>query len=260
MRKIMKRIKTFRTFESVTPGLTPDQKSWLDKCTEGRGTWSLNAEGLVDVRGSFSCYNQGLSDFKGVRFGKVKNGDFDCSWNNLTSLEGAPREVEGSFVCYRNNLTSLVGAPEEVSGKFWCNNNSLTSLEGAPLDVKGNFDCENNPLQTLVGAPQKIGGLFKFSAGIEAPQFYIPEGQWGPAGWAQALETIDDPKTKALILTLLDPDVLNKRFRDQPEQTMIDLQGAWNLPEFAPIRKQLKVPERYRDDMDLLGDMKELGF
>jgi hypothetical protein len=41
---------------------------------------------------------------------------------------------------------------------------------------------------------------------------------------------------------------------------MIDLQGVWNLPEFAPIRKQLKVPERYRDDMDLLGDMKELGF
>jgi hypothetical protein len=58
----------------------------------------------------------------------------------------------------------------------------------------------------------------------------------------------------------LDPDVLNKRFRDRPEQTMIDLQGVWNLPGFAPIRKQLKVPERYRDDMDLLGDMKELGF
>jgi hypothetical protein len=254
-----RRIQTFRTFESVTGGLTPEQKSWLNECTEGRGTWSLNAEGLVDVRGNFSCVYQRLSDLKGVRFGKV-SGNFYCHKNDLTSLVGAPREVSGEFDCSRNKLTSLEGAPGVVSGDFWCNDNSLTSLEGAPGDVKGNFECENNPLQTLAGAPRKIGGRFLFSAGIEAPQFVIPEGQWGPAGWAQALETIDDPKTKALILTLLDPDVLNKRFRDQPEQTMIDLQGVWNLPEFASTRKQLKVPERYRDDMDLLGDMKELGF
>ncbi len=58
----MQRIQTFRTFGSVTGGLTPEQESWLDKCTEGRGTWSLNAEGLVDVRGDFDCYKQGLSD------------------------------------------------------------------------------------------------------------------------------------------------------------------------------------------------------
>jgi hypothetical protein len=76
----------------------------------------------------------------------------------------------------------------------------------------------------------------------------------------QALKTIGDPKARGLVLTLLNPDDLNKLFRDQPEQTMIDLQGVWNLPGFAHIRKQLKVPERYRDDMDLLGDMKELGF
>ncbi len=255
----MQRIKTFRTFESVTQGLTPEQKSWLDNCISEGGTWTVNAEGLVDVEGGFSCVYQDLSDFKGVRFGKV-SGYFDCSWNNLTSLEGAPREGSKSFYCYRNMLTSLEGAPGEVGGSFWCNDNSLTSLEGAPREVKGDFECEKNPLQTLIGAPRKIGGRFTFSAGIEAPQFYISKGQWGPEGWLKALETIDDPKTKALILTLLDPDVLNKLFRDQPEQTMIDLQEIWNLPEFAPIRKQLKVPERYRDDMDLLGDMKELGF
>jgi hypothetical protein len=297
----MQRIKTFRTFESVTGGLTPDQESWLDKCTRGRGTWSLNAEGLVDVEGSFDCSSQGLSDLKGVRFGKV-SGDFSCSWNNLTSLVGAPGKVGGDFYCSYNKLTSLEGAPREVRGGFYCSENKLTSLEGSPLEVKGYFDCcnnnltslegapgkvggdfkcyrnkltslegapeevggdfkcQNNPLQTLVGAPQKIGGVFRFSAGVRARQFEIPAGQWGPAGWVRALETIDDPKAKALVPTLLDPDVLNKLFRDQPEQTMIDLQGVWNVPEFAPTRKQLKVPERYRDDMDLLGDMKELGF
>ncbi len=274
----MQRIKTFRTFESVTGGLTPEQKSWLNEWTSG--TWSLNAEGLVDVKGDFDCSRQGLSDFKGVTSGEVR-GYFDCSWNKLTSLEGAPRkvsgnfdcsgnkltslegappEVGGDFLCYENKLTSLEGSPREVGGDFECSWNKLTSLEGAPREVSGNFECENNPLQTLAGAPRKIGGHFRFSAGIIAPQFYIPNGQWGPAGWLKTLEDIDDPKARALVLTLLDPDSLNKLFRDQPEQTMIDLQGVWNLPSFAPIRKQLKVPERYRDDMDLLGDMKELGF
>jgi hypothetical protein len=105
-----------------------------------------------------------------------------------------------------------------------------------------------------------MDGDFRFSAGVEAPEFEIEEHQWGPEGWVQALEDIDDPKARGLVLTLLDPDALNKRFRDQPEQTTVDLQEVWNLPGFAPIRKQLKVPERYRDDMDLLGDMKELGF
>jgi hypothetical protein len=272
------RIKTFKVFESDIHGLTPEQKRWLDNCTYG--TWTVNAEGLVDVEGDFKFSYQILSDLKGVRFGKV-SGNFYCSGNNLTSLEGAPREVKGSFWCQRNKLPSLVGAPEKVdgdfdcsenkltslegapgvvSGDFWCNDNSLTSLEGAPLDVKGDFDCENNPLQTLAGAPRKIGGHFRFSAGVGAQQFYIPQGQWGPAGWLKTLEDIDDPKARGLVLTLSDPDSLNKLFRNQPEQTMIDLQEIWNLPEFAPIRKQLKVPERYRDDMDLLGDMKELGF
>jgi hypothetical protein len=251
------RIKTFKVFESDIHGLTPEQKSWLDKFTGG--TWSLNAEGLVDVEGAFDCSYRRLSDFKGVRFGKV-SGNFYCQWNSLTSLEGAPEDVGLTFYCSHNNLTSLEGAPQKVGGNFWCNDNSLTSLEGAPLEAKMNFECENNPLQTLLGAPQKIGGHFRFSAGIIDPQFSISQGQWGPVGWVQALKDIGNPKARDLILTLLDPDVLNKLFRDQPEQTMIDLQGVWNLPSFAPIRKQLKVPERYRDDMDLLGDMKELGF
>ena len=126
----MKRIQTFRTFGSVTGGLTRKQKNWLDKCTSG--TWSLNAEGLVDVNGNFSCSSQGLSDLKGVTFGKV-SVDFYCYLNNLTSLEGAPREVRGNFWCRDNKLTSLEGAPRKVSGGFACYGNKLTSLNLTPL-------------------------------------------------------------------------------------------------------------------------------
>ena len=72
-------------------------------------------------------------------------GNFDCSQNNLTSLEGSPKIVGGDFYCYRNKLISLEGGPEYVAIDFDCYNNKLTSLEGAPVKVGGDFDCESNP-------------------------------------------------------------------------------------------------------------------
>jgi hypothetical protein len=281
----MKHVKNFKVFESTpgVPDLTIQQMGFLKESTMNLiGAWSLNSEtGLIDLHSDFNCArNPYLSDFRGLKFGEADGEfvcyrcaitslegapehvekDFLCQYNLLTSLSGSPKSVGGDFWCNNNQLISLDGAPKTVESEFWCNSNNLSSLEGAPREVRGNFDCEDNPLQTLFGAPQKIGGRFRFSAEVDGDEFEIPAGQWGPIGWVRALETIGDPKARTLILTLLDPDVLNKLFRDQPEQTMIDLQGVWNLPSFAPIRKQLRVPERYRDDMDLLGDMKELGF
>jgi hypothetical protein len=42
-------------------------------------------------------------------------GYFGCSYNQLTSLEGSPKEVGGSFDCSYNQLTSLEGSPKELS-------------------------------------------------------------------------------------------------------------------------------------------------
>ena len=174
----MKNLKTYRMFESVIE-LTPEQVQWLDKCASE--VWELNPQtGLVDVKGRFSCSGQGLSDFKGVKFGVVWRNfncsenrltsldgapqsvdvDFHCDNNLLTSLEGAPQKVGGDFYCNINRLTSLVGAPQEVNGYFFCSDNALTSLVGAPQDVDGGFYCHNNSLTSLIGAPKRIGGTF----------------------------------------------------------------------------------------------------
>ena len=174
----MRHVKRYQElFESQTE-LTPEQMEWLDKCTNA--TWTLNPQtGLVDVDGDFYCSRQGLTDFKGVRFGVV-TGYFKCSYNKLTSLEGAPQSVrnfncfnnqltslegapqsvELNFDCYSNKLTSLEGAPQEVGGHFICDINKLTSLKGAPQSVGENFDCSANNLTSLEGAPQKVGGIF----------------------------------------------------------------------------------------------------
>jgi len=139
--------------------LTKKQIDWLDKCA--KGTWTLNPKtGLVDVKGTFDCSDQGLKGFKGVKFGVV-TGDFWCNYNLITSLEGAPQEVGGSFYCDGNSLTSLEGAPQKVGGDFNCAYNSLTSLEGAPQKVGVDFKCSYNQLTSLVGSPREVGRNFR---------------------------------------------------------------------------------------------------
>jgi len=140
----MRHVKRYKELFEAQNELSQEQTEWLDKCTIGK--WTLNPQtGLVDVNGGFYCHYQGLTDFKGVRFGVV-TGCFGCSSNELTSLEGAPQKVELSFNCYNNELTSLKDAPQEVGGDFNCSFNKLTSLEGAPKKVGWDFYCSGNPV------------------------------------------------------------------------------------------------------------------
>ncbi len=118
-----------------------------------------------------------LPDFSRV----IVMGDFDCSYNQLTTLNGSPSEISGDFSCGRNKLKNLKGGPQIVYGNFlcacsgldslegapitvtnWfnCNGNKLKNLKGAPVTVGGGFVCEENELESLEGAPKKVGGCF----------------------------------------------------------------------------------------------------
>lgn len=62
---------------------------------------------------------------------KIKRvmGNFNCSYNLLSSLAGAPSNVEGNFNCSHNLLTSLEGAPRKIGGVLCCNNNAVPFRE-----------------------------------------------------------------------------------------------------------------------------------
>jgi hypothetical protein len=142
--------------------MNQDQIRWLDRCTDR--SWKINPDtGLVDVESSFSCAGQELIDFKGVRFGTI-GGNFYCHFNQLTSLEGAPKEIGWYFSCRENQLTSLAGTPVKVGGAFDCSVNRLTSLAGAPVKVGGDFNCGVNQLTSLMtdlaGTSVEVGGDF----------------------------------------------------------------------------------------------------
>jgi hypothetical protein len=117
-------------------------KEWLDFF--GIKNYTISEDLVVDVKGGVDLSFRNLKNIP-VVFGKITEA-FNCSYNKLTSLEGAPQKVGGSFYCSNNKLTSLEGAPQKVGRGFDCSNNKLTSLEGAPQKVGGSFYCSNNPL------------------------------------------------------------------------------------------------------------------
>ena len=110
----------------------------------GIENYTVNPDGTVDVDDNVHLDNKELKKLP-LKFGKV-TGNFNCVRNQLTTLEGAPREVGGDFYCRSNQLTTLEGAPREVGGGFFCFYNQLTTLEGGPREVVGRFDCEYNPI------------------------------------------------------------------------------------------------------------------
>jgi len=131
----------------------------IDRAGRYDGTWHYwefdPSTGLVNIEGGFDCSWANHTDFKGVRFGVV-SGNFDCSNNKLTSLDGAPIEVGGHFNCSGNLLTSLEGGPQKVKREYDCSKNKLVTLKGAPIIHENEFICSDNELKNLVGAPNEI--------------------------------------------------------------------------------------------------------
>jgi len=150
---------------------------WLDENVHG--FWNRREDGKIDVTGtvmisglevehlpfkfgnvsnSFDCSSNNLLSLEGAPewVGKI----FKCSTNSLTSLKGCPQEIGGDFICVSNDITSLVEGPKKVGGSYLCGTNALTTLKGAPYSVGDSFDCTANELTNLVGGPKEVGDSY----------------------------------------------------------------------------------------------------
>lgn len=135
----------------------------------------LSVDALQSI--SFGCQNLKCLP---VRFRSVE-GNFHCSYNQLTTLEGCPQYVAGDFTATDNCLTSLQGGPLVVKGNYevahnqltsleylaseigaslYVSNNELSSLEFCPKTILNSFDCAHNQLVSLKGGPQTVGNVF----------------------------------------------------------------------------------------------------
>jgi len=134
----MKYLKLFEGYQS---------ESEVAKICEQYGikNWSLE-RGLVDVDGNVNLIGKGLTELP-LKFGEV-TGYFDCSRNNLTSLEGCPIRVGDYFSCNENKLTSLEGCPRSVGGSFYCEDNNIREFTGIKY-ISGWLYCFSNPIGNI---------------------------------------------------------------------------------------------------------------
>lgn len=80
--------------------------------------------------------------------------------DNLSSLEGMPKILQGSFMINQFSTTSLEHSPTIVSGNFHCEKLNIESLEGSPRIVGGSFFCRGlkKSVTSLKGLPDSVGG------------------------------------------------------------------------------------------------------
>jgi hypothetical protein len=139
----------------------------VEFCEKYLKNYTINSDDTVDVNGDVNLHSR-LGDMKKlpVKFRKV-SGNFSCSSNKLTTLEGCPKYVGGYFSCSSNNLTTLEGCPKYVGGTgFGCAFNELTTLKGIEkCEILGFFSCFKNnnipPENYIYILTAKIGGNIK---------------------------------------------------------------------------------------------------
>lgn len=117
-----------------------------------------NIDGSIDYEGDIDISGMRLDKIP-LKFNNVF-GNFDCSDNELTTLKGCPKFVDGDFYCYLNELKDLRYGPKNVCGNYICSGNKLTSLYGSPKEIHGDFVCANNLLTNLKYCPDIIRGSF----------------------------------------------------------------------------------------------------
>lgn len=96
--------------------------------------------------------------------------DININNKNLEKLPKQKKEIKGDFDCSNNKLTSLEGCPEIVLANFNCSNNNLSSLKYRPRVVYLAFDCRGN--KNLKNIKDQI-----IKYGIKASVYRTDEGE-----------------------------------------------------------------------------------
>jgi hypothetical protein len=97
------------------------------------------------------AYGNQISHIKNLHFCEIRDS-IDLSYNQITSLEGCVEMVGGEFDISYNPLSSLIYGPQNVQGHYRCHHCSLTNLEGLAQEF-GLFEsflyAHSNQIDTL---------------------------------------------------------------------------------------------------------------
>lgn len=94
----------------------------------------------------FIIQDNKVYDLNNLPDGFVIKGDLDLSGMGLTKLPNLSKViVEGNFNCSDNNLTQLDGMPKEIGGNFDFSKNKISKLDRYLSKISGNITYSGNP-------------------------------------------------------------------------------------------------------------------
>jgi hypothetical protein len=100
---------------------------WLDEMEITK--YNINSDFTIDVNENIFLYNHNMIKFpEYIRF-NIAKGEIYCDGNQLITLTGFPKTVNGFFNCSNNQLSNLEGCPKTVGTNFWCKNNKVQFTE-----------------------------------------------------------------------------------------------------------------------------------
>ena len=134
---------------------------------KGNSFAKVSLDNLVNIKNPIIFGDIDLSDQGLVELPQMSNaimyGSFLCQNNNLKSLKGIPRQVNGCVDCSNNNIKSLRHMPKHIGDGFNFSHNEVDSLHYLSEDIQGDIDASYNNLVDLSYCVSECHGRFNCS-------------------------------------------------------------------------------------------------
>ena len=103
----------------------------------GIKNYIINNDGSISVDGDVDLYSMELTELP-LKFNIVV-GNFNCSFNHLTTLNGSPNVIIGDFNFSRNEINSLKYSPNHVTGDYYTMMNKFNQIDYYPDKIVGDI-------------------------------------------------------------------------------------------------------------------------
>jgi hypothetical protein len=266
-------LQTYKMFESMQDGVTPEQRALLNascqyyqknnKGVKPEDAWWVDpATGLVNVGGNFILKDKWTEGLLGIKFGKVA-GYFNVNGAGLESASELPREIGTHLNAGGNKFRTLEGIGY-VGKSISVENNLLVSLEGLTKDLMGLSTqlllhqkitmADRNPvrsgflrddLEEVLGGWETWTGIY---LSIIAGDYTIKKDPDGSIEW--------------ILQNKLSPEVLGAEIKKDPAKLAIELAKVPQKHRKAlnDILDQIDLPPGFKDDTSLVADLSDIGL
>jgi hypothetical protein len=250
---------------------------------------SLDLVGLPrEIIGDFSFIcSQDVDSLKGLP--EIVSGnlyiDIEYRGNKIGSLEGLPKKIGGNLNI-KGDIKSLKGLHTNIEGRVYIDVEDIHVIRVSKSELispwywvsimlqKYNNIPKENPVS--IEDQKKIEKLFSTLYTLDD---FKRESEKNPQNnpYLELTEKMfinffnvfvtkifikmDKKEEECFSPFILDNlDKINAEIQKDPEGMMMKLRGVWNSPVLAGVKKEIKIPDRYKEEMDTLADLTDLGF